>query len=55
MNVRKMALIVISMIAISLFSMTSAHSQKTPFTAGELLETTALKAHVEALRNGDST
>lgn len=41
------------MFAIPLFPMTSAHSQQTPLTAGELLEITALKAHLKALENGE--
>ena len=41
------------MFAIPLFPMTNAHSQQTPLTAGELLEITALKAHLKALENGE--
>jgi hypothetical protein len=48
-----MVLIVAAMLAVPLFPMTCAHSQQAPLTAAELLETTALKAHVKALEKGE--
>ena len=53
MKIRILALIVAAMLALPIFPMTSVHSQQTPLTARELLETTALKSHTDALRNGE--
>jgi hypothetical protein len=53
MPIRTLLMIAAAMTVIQLFPMASAHSQKSPLTARELLETTALKTHMAELKKGE--